>query len=107
MKWRVALGALAICGSMMGTAAKAEPYSGEATLVTAVEIASETVIDGVTWRCEGTRCVGRSNRAKREPQMRECRKLVVALGPLASFRSRGRPMSDEALAECNRLSARD
>lgn len=101
---RVALGALAFSGLMMNVAAGAQSYSGEATLVTAVPRPSEFVIDGITWQCEDTQCVGRSRRARKEPQLRECIKFVVAIGPVVSFRSRGRTMSADTLAECNRSS---
>lgn len=104
MNRRVAFGALAIFGLMVNAAAGAQSYSGEATLVTAVPRPSEFVIDGITWQCEDTHCVGRSRRARKEPQLRECIKLVVAVGPVASFRSRGRTLSADALAECNRSS---
>jgi hypothetical protein len=101
---RVALGALAIFGLTVSAATKAQSYSGEATLVTAVPGPSEFVIDGITWQCEDTQCVGRSKRARKESQLRECIKLVVAVGPVAAFRSRGRTMSADTLAECNRSS---
>lgn len=94
------LGVLAIVGSMFGAPSHAEPFSGEATLATPVATPSENVIDGITWKCEDTRCVGRSPRASKDSQMRECIKLVLAVGPVTAFRS-GRRMSGKAVEECN------
>jgi hypothetical protein len=101
MNRRVALGALAICGLMLSATSKAQSYSGEATLASPVATPSETVIDGITWRCEDTKCVGRSLRAPKSSQTLECRKLALAVGQVTAFRSRGRRLSDDAIAECN------
>ncbi len=35
--------------------------------------------------------------------MKECRKVSTALGPLASYNSRGRVMTERNVAACNRL----
>ena len=43
-------------------AAAAGPYQAEATLATAVQSATDKDVDGVTWRCEGDKCVGKAER---------------------------------------------
>ena len=35
--------------------------------------------------------------------MKECRKVAAAIGPLASYNSRGRGMTVRNVAACNRL----
>lgn len=101
MSRRLVFGVLAVFGLMVAGASQAQSYSGEATLETPLTVPSETVIDSITWKCEEAKCVGRSRRAPQEPQVRECMKLVASVGPVTAFRSRGRKLSDEALAECN------
>jgi len=103
MNSRLVLGAVAICGLAFGGISNAAGYSGEATLAEPVAAPSETVIDGITWRCEDVKCAGRSHRSQVDSQLRECRKLVAALGAVTAFRSRGRSLSTKALAECNGL----
>jgi hypothetical protein len=100
---------LAIC--MMGlammdpgvAAAAAPAYHAEASLEQPVSAASDTDVDGVNWRCEGDKCVGKAERrASLDSYMKECRKVAAALGKLSGFTSRGRPMSKRDLDNCNR-----
>jgi len=86
-----------------GAAASAGPYRAEATLATAVQSATDKDVDGVTWRCEGDRCLGQAERRNSlDSYMKECRKVAAALGKLTRFYSRGREMSPRDLDNCNR-----
>lgn len=81
-------------------------YQAEATLATAVQSAADKDVDGVTWHCEGDKCVGKAERRNSlDSYMKECRKVVGALGKLTRFYSRGREMSPGDLENCNRAAA--
>lgn len=99
------LGASAFVPAAM--AASAGPYQAEATLATAVQSATDKDVDGVAWRCEGDKCVGKAERRNSlDSYMKECRKVSAALGKLTRFSSRGREMSSPDLENCNRAAAR-
>lgn len=84
-------------------ASAAGPYHAEATLATAVQAAADKEVDGVNWRCEGDKCVGKAERrASLDSYMKECRKVAAALGKLTRFYSRGREMDERDLNNCNR-----
>ncbi len=84
-------------------AASSGPYQAEATLATAVQSATDKDVDGVTWRCEGDKCIGKAERRNSlDSYMKECRKVAAALGKLTRFYSRGREMSPRDLDNCNR-----
>jgi len=86
--------------------AAAPPFSGEATLAKAVAAPSEVQIDGVTWRCDGEKCVGRAERRSTlDSQVKECRKVAESLGELKAYTSRGREMTKGSIATCNRLAS--
>jgi hypothetical protein len=87
-------------------AAAAGPYQAEATLATAVQSATDKDVDGVTWHCEGDKCVGKAERRRSlDSYMKECRKVAGALGKLTRFYSRGREMSSQDLENCNRAAS--
>ena len=87
-------------------AAAAGPYQAEATLATAVQSAMDKDVDGVTWHCEGDKCVGKAERRNSlDSYMKECRKVSGALGKLTRFYSRGREMSAGDLENCNRAAS--
>ena len=72
------------------------PYQAEATLAT-------KDVDGVTWHCEGDKCVGKAERRNSlDSYMKECRKVAASLGKLTRFYSRGREMNRSDLENCNR-----
>jgi len=100
------LGAVAVaamCASAVSMAG-APPFSGEATLAKAVPAASEVQVDGVTWKCEANKCVGRADRRSTlDSQIKECRKVAEALGELTGYTSRGREMTKGSIETCNRL----
>jgi hypothetical protein len=82
------------------------PYQAEATLATAVQSAADKDVDGVTWHCEGDKCVGKAERRNSlDSYMKECRKVAGALGKLTRFYSRGREMSPGDLQNCNRAAS--
>jgi hypothetical protein len=97
----VGLGASAIVPS--AGAASPGPYQAEATLAAGVQSATDKDVDGVTWRCEGDKCIGKAERRNSlDSYMKECRKVAAALGKLTRFYSRGREMSPRDLDNCNR-----
>jgi hypothetical protein len=74
----------------------------EAVLATAVAQAQDTVIKGVTWRCEETKCTGPAWSGV-DSFIKRCSTLSAAIGPLASFRMGGRTTDKSEIATCNRL----
>ena len=67
---------------------------------------AEVQIDGVTWKCDGDKCVGRAERRSTlDSQIKECRKVAEALGELKEYSSRGRPMTSNSVETCNRLAS--
>jgi hypothetical protein len=87
-------------------AAGSGAYQAEASLVQAVQTATDKDVDGVNWHCDGDKCVGKAERrSSLDSYMKECRKVAAALGKLTAFSSRGRQMSKVDLAICNRAAA--
>ena len=103
---RVLLGVMAtaaMCVSATTLAAGPQPFNGTVTLAKAVEAPSETTIDGVTWRCDGDKCIGRADRrASLDSQMRECQKVAGTLGELTTYVSRGREMRQSSVEFCSK-----
>lgn len=98
------LGASAVVAP--AAAAAPGPYQAEATLATAVQSATDKDVDGVAWRCEADKCVGKADRRNSlDSYMKECRKVAAALGKLTRFYSRGREMDPRDLETCNRAAA--
>jgi len=100
--------AMGLGASAIVPAAQAAPsaYQAEATLATAVASATDKEVDGVTWHCEGDKCVGKAERRNSlDSYMKECRKVAAGLGKLTRFYSRGREMSAPDLENCNRAAA--
>jgi hypothetical protein len=69
--------------------------------------ASATVAEqtgaSVAWRCEGERCAGAATRKGNvNGLLRECRKVVKAIGPVASYKSGPRELSEAQVRACNR-----
>ena len=93
-----------ICAMGLGMSAIVPPAG--ATLATAVQSATDKDVDGVTWHCEGDKCVGKAERrSSLDSYMKECRKVAGALGKLTRFYSRGREMSSQDLENCNRAAS--
>lgn len=87
-------------------ASAAGAYQAEATLATAVPSATDKDVGGVSWRCEGDKCIGKAERySSLDSYMKECRKVAASLGKLTRFYSRGRQMSERDLNNCNRAAS--
>ena len=85
--------------------AQSAGFHGQAKLATAVTQPATIAVNGVDWRCDGDACTALSDRAPGlDGFMRECRKVVAALGPLNAYSSQGRVMSSGNLAACNEAS---
>src|SRR5688572_9173116 len=75
--------------------AQTNGYRGEATLKSPAYAPQEAVIAGVPWRCEGEACAGSAVRkGNLDGLVRECRKVVAVIGPVSSYRSGGRELTD-------------
>jgi hypothetical protein len=78
-------------------------YKGEARLVTATAVPVEQTIGGAAWRCDGDQCQGAAARkGNLDGVVRECKKVVAVIGPVASYRSGVRELSDGQLRACNK-----
>ena len=96
----IAAGAVLVSGTGY---AQSVPYKGEAKLVSATSAPREETIAGVAWRCEGDACIGKAARkGNLDGLVRECKKVVAVVGPLASYKTGGRQLTDGELKACNR-----
>ncbi|WP_374471338.1 hypothetical protein [Phenylobacterium sp.] len=96
------LGACAAMAMLASGAAHAQSAPSEARLTSPVTAPQETVIAGVAWRCEGDACQGAGARMNADGLVRECKKVVAVVGPVASYKSRGRDLSIGQLRACNK-----
>ena len=102
-----AMAAMAVLASGMAfvqpSFAQDAAYRGEARLAVANPAPREAVIAGVAWRCEGGECQGSADRkGNLDGLVRECKKVVAVVGPVASYRSAGRELSDGQVRACNK-----
>lgn len=89
---------------LIAAPAAAEGFSANAKLQAPVSTPTKTVVGDLEWTCDGDTCKGVSERrAGLDSLMKECRKVSAAIGPLASYNSRGRVMTERNVAACNRL----
>jgi hypothetical protein len=96
----IAAGAVFVSGAAF---AQVPGYKGEAKLLTPATAPHEEVIAGVAWRCDGDQCVGAAARkANLDGLVRECKKVVAVVGPVASYKSGGRELTDGQLRACNK-----
>jgi hypothetical protein len=77
--------------------------SGEAVLATPVLKPSETLIKGVTWRCESNRCTSMTQITGVSSFIKQCRTVATAVGPLVAFNNGTRNASESEISTCNRL----
>ena len=106
----IAAVAVLVSGMAFAGSAAAQPaygqaaaYRGEARLVSANSAPREETIAGVAWRCEGDQCQGSAARkANLDGLVRECKKVVAVVGPVASYKSGGRELSDGQIRACNK-----
>lgn len=82
--------------------AQAPGYKGEARLVTPTTTPVEQTIGGASWRCDGDACEGSAARKGLDGVVRECKKVVAVIGPVASYRSGARELTDGQLRACNK-----
>ena len=95
----IAAGAVLLSGTAY---AQQTPYKGEARLVSGASAPRESTIAGVAWRCDGDACIGTAARkANLDGLVRECKKVVAVIGPVASYRSGPRELTDGQLRACN------
>lgn len=103
----IAAVAVLVSGTAFAQGAAAQAYRGEARLVSANAAPREETIAGVAWRCDGDQCQGAADRkANLDGLVRECKKVVAVVGPVASYRSGGRELSDGQVRACNKAAVR-
>ena len=96
----IAAGAVLVSGAAY---AQAAPYKGEARLASAASAPREETISGVAWRCDGDACTGAAARkGNLDGLVRECKKVVAVVGPVAAYKSGARALDDGQLRACNR-----
>jgi hypothetical protein len=98
------LGVLVAAAALASTAAFAGtiPFHGEAKL-TSASAAKQATVAGVAWNCEGDTCSASADRySSIVSQMKECKGVAAAFGPLSAYKSRGRAMSAGDLSACNK-----
>jgi hypothetical protein len=96
----IAAGAVLVSGAAY---AQQTPYKGEARLVNPAAAPREETIAGVAWRCEGDACSGTAARkGNLDGLVRECKKVVAVVGPVAAYKSGGRRLDEGQLRACNR-----
>jgi hypothetical protein len=96
----IAAGAVLVSGTAF---AQSAAYRGEAKLVTPSAAPREAVIEGVAWRCDGDACAGTADRkGNLDGLVRECKKVVAVIGPVASYKSGARQLDDGQLRACNK-----
>lgn len=103
------LSAIAAGAALVSGAAYAQTsgYRGEARLTAPASAPREAVIAGVAWRCDGDHCQGAADRrANLDGLVRECKKVVAVVGPVASYRSGARELSDGQVRACNKAAIR-
>lgn len=101
--------AVLVSGSAFVQTASAQTagYRGEARLVAANSAPREEIIAGVAWRCDGAECQGSADRkGNLDGLVRECKKVVAVVGPVASYKSGGRELSDGQVRACNKAAIR-
>lgn len=104
----IAAVAVLVSGTVFAGSAFAQTaYRGEARLVAANSPPREETIAGVAWRCEGDQCQGSAERkANLDGLVRECKKVVAVVGPVASYKSGARELSDGQIRACNKAAIR-
>lgn len=97
-----AIAAVAVLVS--GTAfAQSPAYKAEAKLMSGASAPHEEVISGATWRCDGDACIGTAARkGNLDGVVRECRKVVAIIGPVAAYKTGARELDPGQLKACNR-----
>lgn len=98
-----AAGGLLIAGNAF---AAVGPYHAEAKLAGPAATATATIADS-TWSCQGDTCVGQADRHNSlDNPVRECKKVVAVLGPVAAYATQGLKLQDGDLKACNTAAAK-
>lgn len=106
MQFQALPAALVAASLLIAGPASAAGFSANAKLAAPVSTPTTTVVEGVEWKCEGDTCKGTAERrAGLDSIVKECRKVSAAIGPLTSYNSRGRVLTERNVAACNRLAA--
>jgi hypothetical protein len=96
----IAAGAVLVSGAAY---AQTSGYKAEAKLLNAATAPREETISGAAWRCDGDACVGAAaHKGNVDGVVRECKKVVAVIGPVASYRTQGRQLDDGQLRACNK-----
>jgi hypothetical protein len=100
----IAAGAVFVSGAAY---AQTSAYRGEAKLLNpASAVPREQVIGGAAWRCDGDQCWGVAERkANLDGVVRECKKVVAVVGPVAAYKSGARDLTTGQLRACNKAAA--
>jgi hypothetical protein len=99
--------AVFVSGATFGAAYAQPPgageFNGQATLAAPAQAPQEATINGVAWRCEGDQCSGYAvRRAGVDGLVKECKRVAAVVGPIASYKSRGRELTAGQVRACNR-----
>jgi hypothetical protein len=81
-------------------AAWAQGAGSSLTLQSAAGAPAHTIIDGVTWVCQGADCTAAAGGAE-QPAARACRRVVHVLGPMSAFTWQGENLTPQQVAACN------
>ena len=104
MQMRSFFAAAATVGSLLiaGNAfAAVGAFHAEAKLAGAPATTSATIADA-NWSCQGDTCVGQADRrGSLDGPVRECKKVVAVLGPVAAYTTGGLKLQDGDLKACN------
>lgn len=86
-----------------GAFAQTTGYRGEARLATPATGSVQQTIGGVAWRCDGDACQGEAARKGNvDGVVRECKKVVAVIGPVSTYRSGARELTDSQVRACNK-----
>ena len=100
MACAIVAGATFVAGAAL---AQAPAVNSKATLSAPVSAPRSETISGVAWHCDGDACVGQaSHKPNLDNPVRECKKVVAVVGPVASYRTATRQLDDGELKACNR-----
>lgn len=92
--------ALIVAAAMLIAApALAQAPTSSATLADASKGEARTIIDGASWRCEGTSCTATGG--ANQPASRACRRVVAKFGAVEAFTYKGVALSADELTACN------
>ena len=109
MQLRSLFAAAAAASSLMtaGAAfAAVGPFHAEAKLAGPAATASASIADA-NWTCQGDTCVGQADhRGSLDSPVRECKKVVAVLGPVAAYTTGGLKLADGDLKVCNTAAAK-